>query len=319
LREALASLAAQTVNREDFEVIVVNDGSTDATSEVCREFEGRLRLTRVDGPASGIGLAKNIGIELAAAPVVLSFDDDDVADPGLVAAHLDAHDRAPLEHVAVLGFTDWHERLERTEVMRFVTDVGHYLFSYTFLKHGQLLDHTWFWGGRSSAKRSLLVRAGGFRPDFTFGSEDIEAGYRISRMIARERRLAGAAVPEGGLTVIFRRDAVQRMIRPITFDEFCRRCERQGRSQTQFSGFYADRAVHSWCQVEGAEARWVEARELLAVRVARVHELERVLATAEESDRDPLRHELHGLYHWTFNAFKAKGIVEAAGQANDEA
>ena len=316
LREALESLEAQDVDRDSFEVIVVNDGSTDATVGVCREFEGRLRLTRVDGPPSGIGLAKNIGIELAAAPIVLFFDDDDVADPGLVAAHLDAHGRAPLEHVAVLGFTDWSERLERTEVMRFVTDIGHYLFSYTFLKHGQLLDHTWFWGGRSSCKRSLLVRAGGFRPDFTFGSEDIEAGYRISHMIARERRMVGAAVPEGGLTVVFRRDAVQRMIRPLTFDEFCRRCERQGRSQMQFSRFYDDRAVRSWCQVDDAEARWSEAREVLDARVARVHELERLLASAAETDRDTLRQELHGLYHWTFNAFKAKGIVEAARESD---
>ncbi|NDC63049.1 MAG: glycosyltransferase, partial [Planctomycetia bacterium] len=313
LREALESLAAQSTGAEAFEVVVVNDGSTDATADVCGEFAGRLRLTRVDTPAAGIGRAKNVGIDVAAAPLLLFFDDDDAADPGLVAAHLAAHGRYPLEHVSVLGYTDWHERLVKTEVMRFVTDVGHYLFSYTFLRDGQVLDHTWFWGGRSSCKKSLLVRAGGFRPEFTFGSEDIEAGYRISSMVDRERREAGFDGDGAGLAVVFCRDAVQHVIRPVTYDEFCRRCERQGRSQRQFSRFYDDPAVRDWCRVDGAAQRWDEARDLLAARVARVHELEPLLAAAAAADRGPLRDELHALYRWTFDAFKAKGIVEEAG------
>lgn len=314
LRESLESLVGQSVDRDAFEVIVVNDGSTDGTAGVCREFAGRLRLTQVDGPPSGIGLAKNIGIEVAKAPIVLSFDDDDIADPGLVAAHLDAHERLPLEHVAVLGFSDWHPRLVKTELMRYVTDIGHYLFSYTHLRDRQLLDHTWFWGGRSSCKKSLIVRAGGFRPEFTFGSEDIEAGYRMSRMVARERFDAGLPADEAGLCVVFRRDAVQRVIRPMTFDEFCRRCERQGRSQWQFHRFHDDPAVRRWCMVEGAEARWDEAGGLLAGRVARVHELERLLGETDDAGRGPLRGELHELYRWTFDAFKAKGIVEEAAR-----
>lgn len=312
LREAIGSLVSQSADPDSFEVVVVNDGSTDATAQVCGEFDGRLRLTRVDTPRAGIGAAKNVGLDVATADLVLFFDDDDVADRGLVAAHLAAHDRYPLEHVAVLGFTDWHERLLKTEVMRFVTDVGHDLFSYTFLQHGQVLDHTWFWGGRSSCKRSLILRAGGFRPDFTFGSEDIEAGYRISRMVARERHAAGAAPSDTGLAVVFRRDAIQHVIRPITYDDFCRRCEMQGRSQWQYANFYDDPSVRAWCRVDQARARWDEARDLLAARVARVHELERLMSEPTDADRGPLRDELHRLYRWTFDAFKARGILAAA-------
>jgi glycosyltransferase involved in cell wall biosynthesis len=315
LAESLASLARQTVDASAFEVVVVSDGSTDGTADVCRDLAGRLRLTLVESPPSGIAVAKNLGVDAAAAPLVLFFDDDDVADSGLVAAHLAAHRRYPLEHVAVLGYTDWHPRLPITEVMRFITDVGHYLFGYTPLRDGQLLDHTFFWGGRSSCKRSLLVRAGGFRPEFTFGSEDIEAGHRICRMLAGERHEAGGGPGRVGLTVVYCRDAVQHMIRPITYDEFCRRCERQGRSQRQFSRFYDDRRVDEWCGVHGAERRWRELRGELAIKVTRVHELEHELATAEPAERDRIVKELHGLYWWTFDAFKTKGIVEAAGHA----
>ncbi len=315
LAESLASLARQTVDRTAFEVVVVSDGSTDGTADVCRGLSDRLRLTLVESPQSGIAVAKNIGVDAAAAPLVLFFDDDDVADPGLVAAHLAAHRRYPLEHVSVLGFTDWHPRLPVTEVMRFVTDVGHYLFGYTPLRDGQLLDHTFFWGGRSSCKKSLLVRAGGFRPEFTFGSEDIEAGHRICRMLARERHGAGGGPGGIGLTVVYRRDAAQHMIRPITYDEFCGRCERQGRSQWQFSRFYDDRRVDEWCGVHGAERRWRELRGELPAKVARVHALEAELERSPAADRDRLVKELHGLYWWTFDAFKTKGIVEAARHA----
>jgi len=78
--------------------------------------------------------------------------------------------------------------------MHFVTDVGQYLFAYQDLVDGQRLDHTYFWGGRSSCKRSLL-RHGLFNPTFRFGSEDIELGHRLSRH---------------GLQVVFARDAVSR-------------------------------------------------------------------------------------------------------------
>jgi len=104
------------------------------------------------------------------------------------------------------------------------------------------------------------------------------------------------------------------MIRPITYDDFCRRCERQGRSQWQFSRFYDDRRVDEWCGVHGAARRWRELRGELAAKVARVHALE-PLVEAAPGDRDDLVKELHALYWWTFDAFKTKGIVEAAGHA----
>jgi glycosyltransferase involved in cell wall biosynthesis len=318
LDESLASLAAQTASG-GFEVIVVSDGSTDDTTAVCDRWAGQMPLVFVESPAAGISVAKNIGVDAATAPLLLFFDDDDVADPNLVARHLEMHRLYPLEHVAVLGHTDWSPRLEVTEVMRFVTEVGCYLFGYPHLRSGQAYDYRFFWGGRSSCKRSLLVRAGGFRPEFTFGSEDIEAGFRICRMLVRERQprpagdsAAPAAVERVAMVVVYDSLARQHVIRPLTYDEFCQRCERQGRSQWQFASFYDDPRAAEWCGTVDARRRWEKVRDRLPTQVARVRDLEAGLKQSL-GDRNAVITELHSLYYATFDAFKLKGIIEAAG------
>jgi glycosyltransferase involved in cell wall biosynthesis len=324
LEAALASLASQSLSPSKFEVIVVDDGSTDATPEVCERWSSRLPLNRMGIRQSGIAAAKNLGVFAARGPIVLYFDDDDLADENLLAEHLKTHARYPLDNVAVLGYTDWAPTLAVTDVMHFVTDIGHYLFSYTNLRDGQRLDFAYFWGGRTSCKKSLITRFGVFRQEFEFGSEDIELGFRISKRLLEQRLLHRSfevdkndedlkqSLASIGLVVVYNRAAIQHMNRAITYDAFCRRCERQGKSQWQFSRLHKDSLVHEWCQTDDAMDRWSQLRDALPANVARVHELERMLAGGVgEDERRAVLPELHKLYWWTFNAFKTKGIAEA--------
>jgi len=294
LRECLLSLASQSVPPGMFEVVVVDDGSGVETESVCRSAPLPVRYVR-SGEA-GIATAKNAGASEATAPIVLFFDDDDVADVNLLRQHLHTHDAHPDEQVAVLGYTTWSPSLEVTEVMRFVTDVGHYLFAYDGLEDGQLLDFTYFWGGRASCKSALLTAHGGFRTEFEFGCEDIELAYRLSEL---------------GFRVVFNRGAVQYMNRPVTYDEFCRRCLRQGRAQWLFSQMHPDPVVQTYCGVGAAEERWSEIEPLLEGRSTDAHELEALLADSVDGAADELRKELWKLYWWSFDAFKVKGIVDA--------
>lgn len=58
----------------DYEVIVVNDGSTDNTGEVLRKFKGRIRVIHQErkGPCA----ARNAGIRAARYPIIVNMDDD---------------------------------------------------------------------------------------------------------------------------------------------------------------------------------------------------------------------------------------------------
>lgn len=73
------ALSRQTLPRSDFEVIVVDDASSDTTSTVV-EASGIARAVRSDEPL-GLPRARNIGIREAAADVIALTDADTVPDP----------------------------------------------------------------------------------------------------------------------------------------------------------------------------------------------------------------------------------------------
>ena len=81
--ECLESLLAQTFT--DFEVIVVDDCSTDNSFEVVKSYEekfgGRLKLTRTEKNSGGGGEPRNIGFSLAGGEYVFFMDADDTLTP----------------------------------------------------------------------------------------------------------------------------------------------------------------------------------------------------------------------------------------------
>jgi glycosyltransferase involved in cell wall biosynthesis len=91
LREAVASILAQTYR--DFEFLVIDDGSADATAAIVGSFgDPRVRLVRNTEPL-GLSASLNAGIDLARGEYIARMDGDDVSLPERLArqvAHLDA-------------------------------------------------------------------------------------------------------------------------------------------------------------------------------------------------------------------------------------
>jgi len=87
LREALESLLAQSAPSR-YEIIVVNNGSTDGTAEMVKQYQtanpGRVSL--VEEPIAGLSRARNAGLRAAHAPLLAFFDDDALAAPGWLTA-----------------------------------------------------------------------------------------------------------------------------------------------------------------------------------------------------------------------------------------
>ena len=84
LFQCLESISKQ--NNPDFEVIMVDDGSTDNSANICKKYELKdKRFVYVHQQNSGVGAARNIGIEMARGDYITFIDSDDFILPN----HLD--------------------------------------------------------------------------------------------------------------------------------------------------------------------------------------------------------------------------------------
>jgi hypothetical protein len=113
IEKALRSVLEQDFPQEQFEIIVVDDGSTDRTPEIVRRFEPRVRLIRKQN--GGQASAFNTGIPACGGEVIAFLDGDDWWAQGKLArvARAFAADRSlgMLGHAFIESFADGAERM----------------------------------------------------------------------------------------------------------------------------------------------------------------------------------------------------------------
>lgn len=105
--EALASIQAQTL--KELEVLVVDDGSTDATVRTAERFAASLELTVIRQRNAGPAAARNRGVRAARGAHCAFLDADDVMLPERLAAQLELFDAEPdlgLAHTDLMTFDE---------------------------------------------------------------------------------------------------------------------------------------------------------------------------------------------------------------------
>ena len=89
LEECLESVVAQTY--QNLEILVIDDGSTDGSGEVCDQFaENDSRIRVVHQENKGLGAARNVGLDLATGLVISFLDSDDAFLPSAIEKALNA-------------------------------------------------------------------------------------------------------------------------------------------------------------------------------------------------------------------------------------
>jgi GT2 family glycosyltransferase len=177
LPKTLAALAAQTLPPERYEVVVVDDGSTDATWALLENASLPCPLQRLRAPARGQSAATNRGIESARGRYVLLSAADILSAPDLLARHIEAHENAP-DEIGVLGYLPYPREIEVTPFMRFITTDGTQ-FGYNLIPNPRSLSPRSAYAPNLSVSRSVLGRVGGFDEAFVFGMQDIDLGVRL--------------------------------------------------------------------------------------------------------------------------------------------
>lgn len=105
LGATLDSVLAQ--NYPNVELIVIDDGSTDATPEVAERYRGRIVYQRVKN--GGLAAARNAGMRLAKGEYIAWLDADDLSEPGRLAlqsAYLQAHPEVVAVGTSFSAFDD---------------------------------------------------------------------------------------------------------------------------------------------------------------------------------------------------------------------
>jgi glycosyltransferase involved in cell wall biosynthesis len=203
LRRCLEGFARQTAAPEQFEVVVIDDGSTADIEQVVAPFRERFRLHFERCNHAGVSVARNLGVARSSAPLVTLYDDDLEPLPELIERCIQFHERNPGDRqVELLYFTPDLAMAEWPVVRWAFEDL------YPF-PGGAAVFRGWhyFWGGSITCKRTLF-RDLSFDAEF-LAVEDAEFGVR-----ANER---------GGLQIHFEPRATGRFIRPLGVMEICRR------------------------------------------------------------------------------------------------
>lgn len=182
LRETLRHLAEQDLDPAEYEVIVVDDGSSDHTRSVVEEWVPRARfaLSYLHHSNQGPGYTQNRGLEVARAPIAMLMADDIFMSAQAVAAHLRMHEANPEPEVAVLGRVEQPAAL-RDSVFARTWDP----FRFKDFAGMREMPYYRFWANNMSAKRDFLLRHGPFREQRgragAAAHEDPELGYQLSR------------------------------------------------------------------------------------------------------------------------------------------
>ena len=103
LAEVITGLDRQNFPPEQFETVVVLDGSTDGSADMVRSRTTNFELRLIEQENRGLASARNRGAREASEPVVVFIDDDTIPDPDLLAVHAQAHRDATSDHLA-LGY-----------------------------------------------------------------------------------------------------------------------------------------------------------------------------------------------------------------------
>jgi len=188
--EGWLALAPSLEPATAFELVVVDDGSPDATPEVLAGLAQRHpgRLTLVRQANGGLAAARNAGVD-AAGGELLFFADDDMlpASPDLLARHLHAQARRPGAWVSHLRVPDACARTPFQAYWRRRLHAGT-----ERLADGADLGYGGFWFACLSLPRRLLGERRFSQAFRGYGWEEHELGYRLHRAGVRARFLRGA-------------------------------------------------------------------------------------------------------------------------------
>jgi len=171
LKTTLLSLNDQTF--KDFEVVIADDGSSDGTEQMAKNFKASYPIKHVWQKNSGRSAARNMGLENAAGEIILFIDDHIIADKRLIEGHVKYHNKYGVE--VVRGRVEFIEQAQDAPKETKYVDES----KFKPPRYEQQPFRVFITNNISIKKRALMS-VFGFDEDFKeYGLQDAEMGYRL--------------------------------------------------------------------------------------------------------------------------------------------
>lgn len=189
----LRYLSCQEADVNDYEVIIVDDGSIDKTQQLTNQdlralFDGSISIVHLE-KNSGRSVARNIGIEQASTNILIFCDSDRIPHPSFVRLHMEGHKSG--QNIIVGASYDYFGKKDFLDAskeswipIQKYARLPFYYKKVTRVFQGFCSNSPVVWVslliGNSSVKKDLIQKSGGFNPLFRdWGLEHFELGIRL--------------------------------------------------------------------------------------------------------------------------------------------
>jgi glycosyltransferase involved in cell wall biosynthesis len=175
LEKTIHALLGQDLNKSDWEVVVVDDGSSDNTKDVLNSFlnlsEYNFKVASPDGNI-GRARARNFGADSAVGKWLLFLDDDIIAPPELLSGHLSMLEADG--DFGLIGLVATSEDVIDAPHFYYIDSRGAAKISKGYVPGKYLVTQN------CSVPREMFIDVGGFDEKFSaYGFEDMDLGLRL--------------------------------------------------------------------------------------------------------------------------------------------
>lgn len=225
LRTTLGAIENQTASRDDFEVIVVDDGSEEPDLRATRKLVGSYKYRFLEKKHGGLASARNLGADHAKGDILYFLDDDVIPGANTFKQHFESHEHesGPL---VVIGSLPFSKDIPLSSFIWYLKKSSHFDLYRDPHKYPGGRPPLPPMNGNSSIARDLFFEIGKYDESFCgYGGEDLELGYRLAKTGAR---------------FVYNPHAVGYHNHGKTFSQFCIDMETAGESLIRVYGKYPE-------------------------------------------------------------------------------
>lgn len=204
IKKCVESVLAQNLG-QGFEIIIVDDGSSDNTKNIVKEFikknkNKKIEIKLLEQKNSGPAFARNSGAKVAKGEVIVFTDSDCDAEKNWLKEML-----SPFSNAKVVGVQGAYKTKQKSLIARFIQ--AEIEERYERMKKAECLD--WIGSYSAAYRKEIYFKEGGFDSNFKIASgEDPDFSYRLS---------------EKGYSLVFNPNAIVYHTHPESLEKYLRK------------------------------------------------------------------------------------------------